>query len=311
MNQILMVEHKKKRKNRGSTNPIEIANIVRFFAIMLIIFGLSFIGQGSYAIYKEAKGRNTEDLPVVSMQRVNDTVMIKASSNDMIENLIYSWNEAEETKIPVEDSYIEEAVLLPIEDSINVLNVKIEEKNGRTIKYQKKFNIEGLDITQPTIEITENVQGSIKITATDETQIKYITYQINDKDEIRIDKSETEDKTMNYILNLERGENKVIITAVDTSDNISTLEKTIIVSGKTSMNLKIENGKLVINVEDPDGIKDIEINLNGLVYTAKDINQKGIRIPLDIVEGTNVVRITITNVNSLVTTGAKEFNYAK
>lgn len=311
MNQILMVEDKKKKKNRGSAKTIEIVNIVKFFAIILIVFGLSFIGQGSYAIYKEAKGRNTEDLPVVSMQRVNDTVMIKASSNDMIENLIYSWNEAEETKIPVEDSYIEEAVLLPIEDSINVLNVKIEEKNGRTIKYQKKFNIEGLDITQPTIDITENGQGSIKITATDETQMKYITYQINDKDEIRIDKSETEDKIMNYILNLERGENKVIITAVDTSDNISTLEKTIIVSGKTSMNLKIENGKLVINAEDPDGIKDIEINLNGLVYTAKDINQKGIRIPLDIVEGTNVVRITITNVNSLVTTGAKEFNYAK
>lgn len=311
MNQILMIEDKKKKKNKSrNSGPIEIANIVKFFAIILIIFGLSFIGQGSYAIYKESKGKNTKNLPTVSMERVNDTVIIKANSSYKIENLIYSWNEAEETKLSVDDNYIEEEVILPIENSI--LNVKIEEENGRTVKYKKEFIIEGLDIAQPSIEITEeNTAGNIKITATDETQMAYITYKVNDEEEIRIDKSETEDKVMNYILKLPRGENKVTITAADTSGNIGTLEKTIIVSGKTSMNLKVENGKLVIIVEDPDGIKDIDINLNGVSYTAKDINKKGVRIPLDIVEGTNTVRITITNVNSLVTTGAKEFNYAK
>ena len=199
---------------------------------------------------------------------------------------------------------------MPIENSI--LNVKIEEENGRTIKYKKEFIVEGLDMAQPTIEITEeSTAGNIKITAKDETQMAYITYKINDEEEIRIDKSETEDKEIKYILKLARGENKVTITAVDTSGNIETLEKTIIVSGKTAMNLKIENGKLVIIAEDPDGIKDIDINLNGVSYTAKEINKKGVRIPLDIVEGTNTVRITVTNVNSLVTTGAKEFNYAK
>lgn len=307
MNQILMVEDKKKKRNSG---PIEIANIVKFFAIILIVFGVSFIGQGSYAIYKESKGKNTKELPMVNMERVNDTVIIKANSSYKIENLIYSWNEAEETKISVDNNYIEEEVILPIENSI--LNVKIEEENGRTVKYKKEFIIEGLDITQPTIEITEeSTAGNIKITATDETQMAYITYKVNDEEEIRIDKSETEDKVMNYILKLPRGENKVIITAADTSGNIGILEKTIIVSGKTSMNLKLENGKLIIIAEDPDGIRDIDINLNGVSYTAKDINKKGVRIPLDIVEGTNTVRITITNVNSLVTTGAKEFNYAK
>lgn len=311
MNQILMIEDKKKKKNKSrNSGPIEIANIVKFFAIILIIFGLSFIGQGSYAIYKESKGKNTKNLPTVSMERVNDTVIIKANSSYKIENLIYSWNEAEETKLSVDDNYIEEEVILPIENSI--LNVKIEEENGRTVKYKKEFIIEGLDIAQPSIEITEeSTAGNIKITATDETQMAYITYKVNHEEEIRIDKSETEDKVMNYILKLPRGENKVTITAADTSGNIGTLEKTIIVSGKTSMNLKVENGKLVIIVEDPDGIKDIDINLNGVSYTAKDINKKGVRIPLDIVEGTNTVRITITNVNSLVTTGAKEFNYAK
>lgn len=311
MNQILMIEDKKKKKNKSRTGPIEIANIVKFFAIILIVFGLSFIGQGSYALYKEARGRNIDNLPVVSLERINDTILIKVSSSYQIENLIYSWDESEETKIPVEDAYAEEEIFLPIEKN-SILRLKIEEDNGRTVSYEKEFIVEGLDMTEPTIEITEDsTAGNIRITATDDTQMEYITYKVNDEDEIRIDRSESEDKIMNYILKLQRGENKVVITAVDTSGNIGTLEKTIIVSGKTTINLRIENGKLVVTAEDPDGIKDIEINLNGVVYTAKDINQKGVSIPLDIVEGTNTVRITITNVNSLVTTGAREFDYAK
>ena len=75
--------------------------------------------------------------------------------------------------------------------------------------------------------------------------------------------------------------------------------------------MKIENGKLVVIAEDPDGIKDIAINLNGVTKSANNINQKSVKATLDIIEGTNNIRIKITNVNSLTTTGAKEFNYAK
>lgn len=310
MNQILMVENKKKKNKKSSSGTIEIANIVKFFAIVLIIFGIFFIGQGSYAIYKESKGRDTSNMPIVKISRVNDTIQVKVDSTNKIENLIYSWNNSEETKIPVEDTAIEEEIILPIENS--VLNIKLEEETGRMIKYQKEFIIEGLDITEPTIEITEeNTEGNIRIVATDETAISYITYKINEEDEIKVEKSELEDKSINYILKLPRGANRVVITAIDESGNVETLEKTIIVSGRTSINLKIENGKLIIIAEDPDGVKDIEINLNGVVYSAKDINRKGVRIPLDLVQGTNTIRITVTNVNSLVTVGTKEFSYAQ
>ena len=244
------------------------------------------------------------------MERVNDEVIIKATSSIKIKNLIYSWNTDEETKIPVDGTFIEENVMLLNENG--TLNVKIEDEKGRTVKYQKEFIIDGLDITKPTIEIQEQgSNGTIKITATDETQMKYISYSINGSDEIQIDKSDAEDKIMNYILKLQKGENKLTVTAVDSSGNFEIIEKTIIVSGKTTMNLKIENGKLVVTAEDPDGIKDIEINLNGVTKSVKDINQKSIKATLNIVEGTNNIRIKITNVNSLITTGAKEFNYAK
>ena len=291
MNQILVMENKKKKRSR-------------------IVFGVLFIGHGSYAIYKDAKGKDKKNLPILTMERVNDEVIIKATSSIKIKNLIYSWNTDEETKIPVDGTFIEENVMLLNENG--TLNVKIEDEKGRTVKYQKEFIIDGLDITKPTIEIQEQgSNGTIKITATDETQMKYISYSINGSDEIKIDKSDAEDKIINYILKLQKGENKLTVTAVDSSGNFEIIEKTIIVSGKTTMNLKIENGKLVVTAEDPDGIKDIEINLNGVTKSVKDINQKSIKATLNIVEGTNNIRIKITNVNSLITTGAKEFNYAK
>lgn len=309
MNQILVMENKKKKRSRN-TGPAEIENILKFFAIALIVFGVLFIGHGSYAIYKDAKGKDKRNLPTLTMERVNDEVIIKATSSIKIKNLIYSWNTDEETKIPVDGTFIEENVMLLNENG--TLNVKIEDEKGRTVKYQKEFIIDGLDITKPTIEIQEQgSNGTIKITATDETQMKYISYSINGSDEIQIDKSDAEDKIMNYILKLQKGENKLTVTAVDSSGNFEIIEKTIIVSGKTTMNLKIENGKLVVTAEDPDGIKDIEINLNGVTKSVKDINQKSIKATLNIVEGTNNIRIKITNVNSLITTGAKEFNYAK
>lgn len=310
MNQILMVEDKKKKNSKLGSGTAEIKNILRFFAIALIVFGIFFIGQGSYAIYKESKGKNTDNMPTVIIKRVNDKVIIRATSVNEITYLKYSWNTAEETSIPVDDTFIEEEVFLPMENS--TLNVSVEESTGRTVKYKKQFNIEGIDIIEPTIEVTEeNSNGSIRITATDETAISYITYKINDEGEVRINKSELEDKSINYILNLQRGENKVVITAGDVAGNVGTFEKKIIVSSQPSIDLSIENGKLIILAKDQDGIKDIEINLNGVVYVAKNINLKEARIPLDIVEGVNTVKITITNVNSLVATGAKEFNYAQ
>ena len=308
MNQILMVENKKKKKSRSG--PIDIASSVKFFAIALIIFGIFFIGKGSYAIYENAKANNTENMPVVHISRVNDTAIVTVNSVNTMDSFIYSWNTGEETKVLVDGTEVEESIILPVENS--VLNIKIEEATGRVLKYQKEFIIEGLDISQPKIEIVEeNAEGNIKITATDETQMSYITYKINEEDEIRIDKSEIENKTMNYVLKLPRGENKVVVTAIDTSGNKEILEKTVIVSEKSSINLSIENGKLIIIAEDPDGVKDIEINLNGQIYSAKDINQKAVRIPLDIVAGKNTVRIKITNVNSLVTVGVREFEYGQ
>lgn len=303
-----MVENKKKKKY--GSGPADIKSVIRVFLISLIIFGVFYIGQGLYAIYRESKGRNTNNLPVVSIERVNDKAIIIVTSSNEIKYLKYSWNNAEETSIPVNANYAEEEIILPIENS--VLNVVVEDSLDRAVKFRKQFNLEGIDITEPTIEVTkQNDDGSIKISATDETEMSYITYKINDEEEIKIEKSATEDKTINYIIKLPRGENRLVVTACDNSGNIGTYEKKIIVSTASTIDLKVENGKLIVTIKDQDGIKDIEVNLNGVKYEAKNVNMKEASFQLELKQGTNTLSIKVTNVNSLVTAGAREFNYAQ
>jgi len=306
MNQILMTENKKKK---GYSSQVGIRNIVMFFAIVIIVFGMFLIGQGSYAIYKESKGNNTKDLPTISVSRINDTAIISVNSIERITNFKYSWNNAEQTVIPIDANSLEEEIFLPNENS--VLNIVVENESGRAVKYQKEFIVEGMDLAKPSIEISEEeTKGNIKIAATDETKMSYITYKINNQEEIRVDRAEGEEKTINYVLRLERGENKLVITAVDTSRNIETMEKTIILSQLPTINLIQNANMLTVIVKDTDGIKDVEINLNGVIYAGKDINQKEIQIPLELKEGANTVQIKVTNINGLVTEGVKELNYA-
>ena len=180
--------------------------------------------------------------------------------------------------------------------------------------YTKEIILDGLDIAKPTIEI--NGQGqSVKIQATDDTAINYITYRIDDGEEIRIDKENEEDTQIEYTVNdIERGEHTIYVTAVDLSGNVAKQERTVIVSSKpeiTELNIDKENGKIIIGASDIDGLQSIEINLNGSVHTLNDINKKDIRISLSLVEGKNTLNIKITNINGLSTVGVTEFDYAR
>lgn len=310
MNQILVVENKK--KNRNTSTPIAIKKIIRFFAFAIILFSLCIIGHSSYALYRDSKGNNTENLPEINVNRVNDTLVVDVQSTYIINKFRYCWENSEETSIPEESTNFQEEIILP--NGNNVLTIILEDETGRAVTYTKEIILDGLDIAKPTIEI--NGQGqSVKIQATDDTAINYITYRIDDGEEIRIDKENEEDTQIEYTVNdIERGEHTIYVTAVDLSGNVAKQERTVIVSSKpeiTELNIDKENGKIIIGASDIDGLQSIEINLNGSVHTLNDINKKDIRISLSLVEGKNTLNIKITNINGLSTVGVTEFDYAR
>ena len=197
-----------------------------------------------------------------------------------------------------------------------MLTIVLEDETGRAITYSKEIFLDGVDIVKPVIDVNQGVGASIRISAIDETQIEYITYRIDDGEEIRIDKNNPEDTRIDYaITDFPRGEHTIYITAVDSNGNIETSENPVIVSSDRpsidGLDIDRENDKLIIKASDVDGIKSIEVNLNGAVYQMDDVNLKEATFGLTIQEGKNTIRIKLTNVNGLTTEGATEFDYAK
>ena len=189
MNQILAVENKKKEKVKTKKirtgRPIEIKGIVMFFAVIIMVFGLTLAGQGSYALYKDIDDRKPENIPYVTIGRVNDKAIVQISSNIEISKLVYSWNNGEESAIPIGSTNAREEITLLGYDS--VLNLTIEDMNGKRVKFQKQYLLTGVDITKPVVEIeTKDGNDKMKIVAKDETGIAYITYQWEDGEPVTV-----------------------------------------------------------------------------------------------------------------------------
>ena len=302
MNQILYVGD---NKNNG---PVAVKSVIKFFAIVILIFGIILIGEGTYSMYKGIVANSGNNIPTVYMNRVNDTVVIKAENNIEIAKLIYSWNKGEETVLLPNNKAVEEVVLLPNENSI--LNVTIVDIKGKETKFMQQWNIEGIDIKKPEMEIaTDDSSRKITIIARDETQIDYLIYKWNNEAETRVNGTERNKLEIQKTIDMKLGENKLTVTAVDKNGNTNTLEKTIIISSKPTIAVKQSNSKIHIVINDEVSIKTVSININGQVYAGEYEAKKQLKLNVPLKQGNNTVSITVTNESGLEQKVVREFIY--
>ena len=244
MNQILVTEKKKKNK-KTSRGPIEIKGIVRFFAVFIMLFGIVLAGEGSYALYKEIDESKPENIPNLTLTRDGDIVILKIEHNTEISKVNYRWNDGEENSIPEGTTYVEEEILLP--DGNNVLNITVIDMKNREYQFIKEYNLEGVDITKPNIEVTQTEEGTanISIVASDETAITEMTYKINDEQEVTVQATEDGQKEITQDITLPEGQNTLTVVARDTTDNVTTYEKQIIVSSKPTIEIVSQEGNTI------------------------------------------------------------------
>lgn len=315
MNQILMVENKKKQpkqKKQSSGGAIEIRGIVRFFAFVIMIFGVVLAGEGSYAIYRDAADKDPANLPKVIVSRHSDTVSISVEHTTEISKVIYSWNNGEETALPQGGLTANEDILLPNQNSI--LNIIVEDMNGKRVTYQKEYIVEGMDITKPTINI-EVADGSkkMKITAQDETAISYLSYQWEGQESVRIDATTPAQTKIEKEVDLTPGTKKITIIAEDSSGNIEQTEKEIVATTSEPKMQLLRDGnsrEIFIEASDEDGIQEIKLNLNGKQYINPGNHEKYIKIgPALLQEGNNTILVEVTNINGYTKKAATEIQY--
>lgn len=314
MNQILAVENKTKAKVKTKKiktgRPIEIKGIVMFFAATIIIFGLTLAGQGSYALYKNIEDRRPENIPYVTIGRANDKAIVQISSNIEISKLVYSWNNGEESAIPIGSTNATEEITLLGYDS--VLNLIVEDINGKRVKYQKQYLLTGVDITKPSVEIeTKDGNDKMKIIAKDETEMAYIAYQWEDGESVTISADQQGQTEIIAQVPLTVGSKKIKIIAVDANGNVEEIEKEIVTStSKPEMSVIRNKEKITVQASDKDGIKNITINLNGEIYEAKDINRKSVKVgPVILREGNNTISVEVTNINGYTEKATAELQY--
>ena len=313
MNQILAIENRKKEKKskkQRNNGPIEIKGIVRFFGIVIMIFGIVLAGQGSYALYKEIDDRKPANIPYVGIGRVNDEAILYVEHNVEISTITYSWNNGEETVIPVGNLTAQEKITLLNDNS--TLNITITDINGKQVSYQKQFLLEGVDITKPVINVqTADGNDKMTITATDETAILYLSYQWEGEEPTIIDYETEGQKEIKQDVSLTPGTKTIIIKAEDMNGNMEQIEKEIVIStSKPRMTITQNKNEIIVGATDKDGVKEIVINLNGERYSARNINLKEVQVgPLTLKEGNNTISIEVTNVSGYTETATIELQY--
>ncbi|MFR2533784.1 MAG: hypothetical protein ACLS95_00865 [Clostridia bacterium] len=299
MNQILYTGNK---KNKG---PLSIQAVGRIFAIMIILFGLILVGQGSYAIFMPQENETTKtSVPIVTMTQQGNQILIKITHDKTIDKITYMWSQKQEVVLQGKGrNIIEESIQVP--EGENTLTLKVVDILGKEVTYIQEYTSVSTDTIKPEIELTiEN--SKVKITAKDETQLDYISYHWNDEDETILEAREESPKLVEEKIAILKGENTLKVTAVDKSGNVTQKEQTFKGAKKPTIELSGQGNEIIIKVTDEENIKKIEFTLNGVFYstdsnntgTSLDVKELEIRQPL--ASGRNTINVKAYNVNDLV-----------
>ena len=105
LNQILSVDNNRTgnvKKNRTkNSGPVEIQNILKFFSIVIIIFGVFMIGSGSYSMYKDVNKEEVNSKPVIYVEQTSETeILLKVTHDKELSKITYEWNDERATEIP-------------------------------------------------------------------------------------------------------------------------------------------------------------------------------------------------------------------
>lgn len=292
MNQILYVQ---KEKKKGST--IEINKIILFFSISIIVFGLVILGEGVYGAYKNGEMRQVIEntTPTIALDREGQQLKISLSHIRELKTLTYNWNNDEDTAMEIDvtgKSSIVQRIELPAGE--NEFNITAIDVNGKTTNLTKAFYMEtGRDITKPQIDISVVGNQYIKILATDEKALSYITYRWNDEEETTIQASMEDSGKIEVNVDILRGKNTLTVIAVDSSNNAVSKEAIFEGRVKPTIEVWVEGNKLNIVGKHEGGVQKIEYTINGQTHTIQNEIGPEMKAEHELSAGYNRVSITV------------------
>lgn len=304
MNQILMTgEEKVKIKKTKKVLPVNA--IVSFFAISIIILGICMISGSVYAKEKVNEVVEANAKPQVDINRNDDdnTIEINVTHIRGIKSISYRWNDGEATVIDGENKKSITKTINLIGGE-NKLTVEITEEKGETVEYENTYKV-----NIPEIKL-EAVSDGVKLTSTSEIKIDYITYNWDDGEESKVEVGET---SYEGIINAPKGKHILNIKVVDINGKEAEVKREIVGDTEPTLTIKPQyvDGKVafVIDAEDDEQLKSVEITHNGGNKQVIDINEKTYHNEIIMTTGeTNTLIVTVKNNNELTKTLRVKFD---
>lgn len=310
MNQIL--DYNPNKSSGGGSSGSD--KVVRVFAVLLACFAICLLVGGGIGLYKNKQKANVVvDEPTkakITVEQQETKVIINVSHDKAIEKLIYSWDSEKETSVKgTGESTLTAEV--PVIAGTHTLNIKVTDIEQVETTYEQEITSEvGEDKLYPVISLEVTDQKKLKITATDETSIDFVTYRWNDDEEQRIDVSEDEQK-IEFEIDILKGKNDLIIVAVDKNSNSTTEQKSF--TGVTKPDIKItiaadkKTGEIYCYHE--NGIKEIALRINEIDYQV-DIGTETpteVTLPLpELTEEKSTIVVKATSIDDTVTEVTEE-----
>lgn len=331
MNQILETSSEKRGKSpKNGLGGSSSDKIIKVFAIILMFFAIFLIGSGVYSLIKN-KEASTPDTTATAnkttvkatinaiMDESNGKVILTVECKNAIDKVIYNWNTNTEMTVDGQkEKSVEKNIDLP--SGSNTLNVKVIDIEGNETKESFDFDSEaGDDIISPNLTLTVTENKKLLITATDETEMSFLTYRWNDEPEttVKVDKDATDKTKLSVEIDIPKGTNTITVVAVDASSKYNTTTETKTLNGVTkpeiTYELSADGSEITFHCTHEDGIKEIKYTLNGQEYAASYTEETG--YPTDATfsqkwdEGYNKISLTVTSTNDTEGNFEGEYNY--
>lgn len=256
-----------RRPNMGSDK------IVRVFAILIALLAVAFIAMGLYGSIQNKKEEDTnkkqEAKEEATIQLIADedasTLKIKVSHTKNIEKVIYMWNNNREKELKAQGKpTLEEEIALPIGQ--NTLTIKVIDVEGEETIKEEVFNAsKGVDITSPVLSLVPE-GNKLKITATDDREIAKVTYKWSNSEEtMEVLATEDGQKELVVEVDIQRGENDILVTAIDKAGMVTTDSRTYkgVTVPEIGLTVSSDGTVATLRVTHEVGVTAIKIILNG------------------------------------------------
>ena len=287
MNQILYTENK---NNKG---PADIKAVLKVFAICMLVFGIILAGTGAYALYKNVKDSQVEEVvkPTISVENNgDDTITIIVKHEKQIKDIKYSWNQENEQIVEVEEGKTSLQKVIDIPIGTNILKVIATDIDGQITEYEGKFVAE----EDPKISIVAE-DTNIKATITATNKISYITYRWDEEEEKRVDVGDT---SFEQLIEIPQGLHTLTIIAVDINNKTTTKQQDVNGVTKPKLTVTTDGKNFMVNATDDEKLEKVEFILNGQGYRI-NINDKDFNYSYPLEDGENKLEVTVYNSNGL------------